>query len=187
MKQSINIMLQKWINPLKVPVSTFYIITFINCSLTSQRSMIWSRVNRGHRQTNPGTGAHADVLSPFPARHCRGISLNHVSSTGFSWVKHPRAPQLLTAQGLVWWGSTDNTTDNHSWKHRGRYLVPYWENAQTATEGESWLVTALADNGGPIFIYTDTRACCSTVLWTLFGISCLIGTAPVCVPDISLS
>lgn len=104
MKQSINIMLQKWINPLKVPVSTFYIITFINCSLTSQRSMIWSQVNRGHRQTNPGTGAHADVLSPFPARHCRGISLNHVSSTGFSWVKHPRAPHCPgpCLMGLHW-------------------------------------------------------------------------------------
>lgn len=44
-------MLQKWINPVKVPVSTFNIITFMNCSLTSRRSMIWSWVNT-RTQTN---------------------------------------------------------------------------------------------------------------------------------------
>lgn len=71
---------------------------------------IWydHELTRGHRQIHPGTGAHADVLSPFSARHCRDISLNHVSSQ----VQHQHAPQFLSDQGLVWWGSltTQQTT-----------------------------------------------------------------------------
>lgn len=34
--------------------------------------------------------------TPFSARSCRGISLNHMSSTGFSRIKPECAPQFLT-------------------------------------------------------------------------------------------
>lgn len=133
-------MLQKWIKPLKIPVSTFYIITFINCSLTSQRSMIWSWVTTRTQTINPGIGAHAHVLSPLSAGHW-GISLNQVSSTGFTWIELQCAPSSSLPR--VWWGSTDNTTNYHSWKHTGRCLVLYWENTQTATEeSPGWLPTA---------------------------------------------
>lgn len=186
MKQSINIMLQKLIKPLKVPVPFT-----LSHSWTSQRSMIWSWVNTRTRTNKPWNWSTGCCVNSLFSEILQGHQLKpheqHWFQLDKTWVCSP-----VPDQGLVLWGSTDKTTNYHSWKHKGRCLVPYWENTQSSTEGESWLVAHCQSltwqtMEPPIFIYTDTRACCSMVLWTLFGISCLIGTAPVCVPDISFS
>lgn len=93
-------MLQKWIKPLKIPVSTFYIITFINCSLTSQRSMIWSWVNTRTQTNKPwnwSTCWCAESLFSRTLRH----QLKPGEQHRFQLDKTPVCSQFLTAQGLM--------------------------------------------------------------------------------------
>lgn len=116
-----NIMLQKWINPLKVPVRTFYIITFMNCSLTSQRSMIWSRVNRGHRQT-PWNWRPCWCAESLSSKALQGHQLQPREQHWFQQDKTATCCPAPHCPGPWLRGSTDNTTNKHSWKHRGGTL-----------------------------------------------------------------
>lgn len=88
MKQSVNIMLQKWINPLKVPVPFT-----LSHSWTSQRSMIWSWVNMRTRINKPWNWSTCCCVNSL---FSRDISWNHRSSTGFSRIKCECASQFLT-------------------------------------------------------------------------------------------
>lgn len=94
-----------------------------------------------------------------PVPHWAGPCLR-----GFHW-QHNRLAQL-EAQGEV------------SGTLLREYTDCYW---RWAMAGCPLPVTAWQTMEPP-FLHTPTQE-----LWTLFGISCLIGTAPVCVPDISFS
>lgn len=115
-------MLQKWINPVKVPVSTLNIITFMNCSLTSRRSMIWSWVNTRTQTNKPWNWSTCWCAESLFSKTLQGHQLKPREQHWFQLDKTPTHSQFLTDQGLVWWGSTDNTTNYHSWKHGGGVL-----------------------------------------------------------------
>lgn len=152
-KQSINIMLQKWINPVKVPVSTFYIITFMNCSLISRRSLIW--VNTRTQTNKPWNWSTCWCAESLFSKTLQGHQLKPREQHWFQSGKTPTCSPAPQWPGPCLVGSTDNTTNYPSWKHRGRYLVAdcCWRGVMA---GRPWPVTAT-----PIFIHTDTRACCS--------------------------
>lgn len=133
-------MLQKWIKPLKIPVSTFYIITFINCSLTSQRSMIWSWVNTRTQTNKPwnwSTCWCAESLFSRTLRH----QLKPGEQHRFQLDKTPVCSQFLTAQGLMGFHWQHNKLPQLE-AHR-EVSCTYWENTQTATaESHGWLPMA---------------------------------------------
>lgn len=191
MKQSINIKLQKLINPLKVPVSIFYAITFMNCSLTSRRSMIRSQADTRTQTNKPWNWSTCWCVESLssktllghqlqpreqhwlqsdktpmcsPAPPCPGPGL-----MGFHW-QHNKLPQL-EAQGKL----------SCTWLREYRLLLKV---------SHGWLPTAshcLGRQWNPHFYTHQHKSLLFHGALNIFGISCLIGTAPVCVPDISLS
>lgn len=130
-------MLQKWIKPLKVPVSTFYIITFMDCSLVSWRSVIWWRVYT-RTQINKPWNWSTCAESLF-SKTLQGHQLKPREQ---HWFQSDTTPMCCPVP--QWAGPC---LRGFHWQHnrlaqleaQGRYLVPYWENTQTATGGEPWL------------------------------------------------
>lgn len=185
-------MLQKLINPLKVPVP--FTLSHSWTALLHLKDLGYDHELTGG-QINPGTGAHAAVPTPFSARSCRGISLNHMSSTGFSRIKPECAPQFLTRALFHGVPLTRQQTTTAGSTRGGILYLTERIHRLLLKVSHGWVpiagcplpVTDLADNATPHFYIHQHKGLCSMVLWTLFNISCLIGTAPVCVPNIAFS
>lgn len=175
-KQSINIMLQKWINPVKVPVSTFYIITFMNCSLRSRRSLIW--VNTRTQTNKPWNWSTCWCAESLFSKTLQGHQLKPREQ---HWFQSGETPTCSSVTRALFGG--------FHWQHNklpqleAQGEVPCSRLLLKGSHGWS----PMASHCNPHFYTHWHKSLLFMVLWTLFGISCLIGTAPVCVPDVSFS